>query len=581
MSAPVWGPRPGGPPAPMPAARPRNGCLLGFMSVLGVIGLMMLPSRAWPGGLVLVLLSGAVLVFAATEGSRQRARQAATARRQQTESHAWWLARPENVAAAAPDPLSAARGLVLHAGGTAFLGITPDHREPVAAEAQQAVIVLGPPRSGKTSALIVPAILGAPGPVVSTSTKLDVLHATATNRSRSGRIWVFDPSGSEPLPPGALELHWTPVTGARTWDGAREMADAMVGASNTGKGVENATHWTESAKAVLAPFLHAAALAGRTVQDVRHWVSVSAFQEVGAILEQAGAEHAADDLAAVAQTEERERSSILSTTRLVLNAYGSDTVAQRSRRQNFDAEAFVRSTDTLYIAAPSHRQQLLAPLVVGLLEEIRRATYARARGGRRDLPPVFWALDEIANIAPLEKLPGIVSEAGGQGLQVMACFQDLSQARVRWGAAADGFLTLFGTKVVFPGIADHATLRSLSTLVGDWDRPYLVVNHQTGESRQFGVPLGMSVAYQNGMSQGYSTQREALLSPSEIANIPAGNALTIRTHRWGLVACTPYFAAQPWKAVVDAAPPAIQYRGGVDTHVDTASDAVLRGSRDG
>src|SRR3712207_5291723 len=72
------------------------------------------------------------------------------------------------------------------------------------------------------------------------------------------------------------------------------------------------------------------------------------------------------------------------------------------------------------------------------------------------LDAMLWALDEVANVAPLRKLPGIVSEAGGHGLQVLACFQDLSQARARWGAAADGFLSLFGTKVV-SGIGAKAT----------------------------------------------------------------------------------------------------------------------------
>ena len=83
-----------------------------------------------------------------------------------------------------------------------------------------------------------------------------------------------------------------------------------------------------------------------------------------------------------------------------------------------------------------------------------------------DLPPTLLALDEVANIAPIPDLPAMLSEGAGQGLLVMACLQDLSQARARWGSAADGFLTLFGTTVVFPGIADVATLRDLSALGG-------------------------------------------------------------------------------------------------------------------
>jgi hypothetical protein len=58
---------------------------------------------------------------------------------------------------------------------------------------------------------------------------------------------------------------------------------------------------------------------------------------------------------------------------------------------------------------------------------------------------MLWLLDEAANIAPVHDLPALVSQAGGQSLQVVIGLQDLSQARARWGAdAADGFLTCAG-----------------------------------------------------------------------------------------------------------------------------------------
>jgi hypothetical protein len=66
------------------------------------------------------------------------------------------------------------------------------------------------------------------------------------------------------------------------------------------------------------------------------------------------------------------------------------------------------------------------------------------------------ALDELANVAPLPRLASIVSEGGGQGVLTMACLQDLSQARSRWGTSAEGFLSLFPTTVVLPG-AEHYT----------------------------------------------------------------------------------------------------------------------------
>jgi type IV secretory pathway TraG/TraD family ATPase VirD4 len=79
---------------------------------------------------------------------------------------------------------------------------------------------------------------------------------------------------------------------------------------------------------------------------------------------------------------------------------------------------------------------------------------------------LLLALDELANVAPLPRLASIVSEGGGQGVLTLACLQDLSQARNRWGASGEGFLSLFPTTLVLPGIADRSTLELLQHLAG-------------------------------------------------------------------------------------------------------------------
>ena len=127
--------------------------------------------------------------------------------------------------------------------------------------------------------------------------------------------------------------------------------------------------------------------------------------------------------------------------------------------QPLDLEAFCDGANTLYICSAGRRQRQFAPLVVGIIGDVRDAAYARSAGkrgrprGRRR--PTLLALDEVANIAPIPDLPSMVSEGAGQGLLVLACLQDLSQARGRWGQAADGFLSLFGTTVVLRGHRRH------------------------------------------------------------------------------------------------------------------------------
>ena len=53
--------------------------------------------------------------------------------------------------------------------------------------AQHSVLVLGPPRSGKTSGLLIPNVLSAEGAVVTTSTKPDVLDATRVGAIGDGQ----------------------------------------------------------------------------------------------------------------------------------------------------------------------------------------------------------------------------------------------------------------------------------------------------------------------------------------------------------------------------------------------------------
>lgn len=172
--------------------------------------------------------------------------------------------------------------------------------------------------------------------------------------------------------------------------------------------------------------------------------------------------------------------------------------------------------------------------MIGLLEEIRSATYAR-EGNQL---PVVLALDEVANIAPLPELPAIVSEGGGQGLLTLACFQDLSQARSRWGAAAEGFLSLFGTTMVLPGIGDLRTLEAVSALCGDVDVPVLSATAPWW-------PSGTSSP-----SVSVTTRRQRRVPVDAVAYTQAGTAYVLDGQRGpARIVLTPWYAWPPFRDV--------------------------------
>jgi type IV secretory pathway TraG/TraD family ATPase VirD4 len=450
-------------------------------------------------------------------------------------SHARPRARRTPAVPAGADPMRAIRTLAARAGGGVWLG-AGDDGEWRFARPERAVLLLGPPRSGKTSGVIIPAVLAHAGPAIVTSTKPDVTRATAQARARDGRAWIFDPTGASSLPAGVEQLRWSPVTSALTWDGAVVIARAMT--ATVGTGTTDRSHWANRAQALLAPLLHAAAVHGKQMETVVDWVMRHELEEPGILLEDQRASRLAfGSLLGLLNTEDRERSSVFSAAADALQAYTNEGALMTASDPNFDPAAFIAGRDTVFIYAPAEEQAAVAPVVCGLLAEVRRATY-RAHAADHLPHRVLFALDEVANIAPLQELPQIASEGGGQGLTLLAALQDLSQARARWGKAADGFLTLFGTKLLLPGIADTTTLEAVSTMLGEYDRQLV---SRTSDANLFSDP--------GKKSRTVSTQRTRVLSPGEIAGIPAGHGLHLDGTDWELLTLTAAHRDEPWRTL--------------------------------
>ena len=425
---------------------------------------------------------------------------------------------------------------------------------------EEALLVLGPPRSGKTSSIVVPNVLSATGPVVVASTKRDVLDATAQVRLRFGAAGVFDPSGEISPPEGVRLVGWSPLFASRNYDGAVHMAEAMVESARPGERGDE-THWTERAGALLAPLFHAGALEAVKMREVVAWVDCRDARPALSVLARADAERACNVLKGIANTDPRELSGIWSTASSVLSAYRTEAALQSSERDPFDASTFVndRLNHTLYICASGRQQQHAAPLVAGVLHEIRDAAYRRAAAlseARRAVSaydraledpglsprPVLAVLDEMANIAPLRDLPALVAEGGSQGMLVLGCLQDLSQARARWGEAAEGFFSLFGTKILLPGIGDVSTLEAVSKLCGDHEVQI--------QSATAGSPAAVAVGRGAASSTTVSTRVERRVPVDMIAAGRPGMAFVLDGKgKADFAQLTPYHLCSPWREI--------------------------------
>ena len=355
----------------------------------------------------------------------------------------------------------------------------------LAAEPRQSVVVIGPVQTGKTSGFAVPAILEWQGPVVATSVKSDLMRDTLAARSSlaGAEVWVYDPTGGT----GIEGAGWTPLAGAGTWQGAQRVASWLVTAAHHGaRGLEGADFWYAAAAKLLAPILHAAALADRTMADVVRWVDTQEQEEVRWGLERAGDDAALTAFDASCLREDRTRSGIYTTAETVLTAYADPGVLASALKSELRAERLLDGgRHTAYLCAPAHEQRRLQPLFATLVEEIVARAYEQSTATGKPLdPPLLIVLDECANIAPLRELATLASTGAGQGIQLVTVFQDMAQISAVYGRdRAPTIVSNHRAKMILSGIADAQTLDYVTRVLGEEEVAQTSLT-QSGEGRR-------------------------------------------------------------------------------------------------
>jgi type IV secretion system protein VirD4 len=333
---------------------------------------------------------------------------------------------------------------------------------------EHAALVFGTPRSGKTRGIVIPSLLAHEGPALVTSSKYDVLAATLAARAAEGPVWVFSVDGRVPVAPGVhVRLAvWNPVPACLDFDIALLHARAMVGAVAEAEDGENA-FWYHHAERVVAALLHAAALERRSLADVAAWVLTGDLAGPANILARQDAGWAESIVRRNDGGHDPFRATLLSTASDVLRVFDHASARRLAQQPPFPVQEFLDSNGTLYLCIPAEQQELFAPLVVGLIEEVMRAQFSRSDAGCTSGTLAMF-LDELRRVAPIRNLAGYLAEAGSHGVQVLGVLQSLNQARERWGdAVAQSFLTLFHSIVLLPGVRDRQLLEDLSALIGE------------------------------------------------------------------------------------------------------------------
>jgi type IV secretory pathway TraG/TraD family ATPase VirD4 len=364
------------------------------------------------------------------------------------------------------------------------------------------------PRTGKTTSRAIPSILAAPGAVLVTSNKRDVVDASRDPRGEVGRVWVFDPQRIADEPPAWC---WNPLWYVTDEVRAAELADIFALCSRD-VGARTDAFFDTAGQNLVAELLLAASLDGRELTDVYLWLTSPQDDEPARILEEHGHEVLSRSLQAVINAPEKQRGGVYGTAQemcsFMTNRQGMRWVTEQDGRRRFDPAAFADSSDTLYSLSKEGKGSC-APLVTALTLAVCDAAEERAKrsaGGRLAVPLVA-VLDEAANVCRWRRLPDLYSHYGSRGICLLTILQSWSQGVEVWGK--DGMSKLWSAatiKVYGGGVSEVEFLEQLSRLIGDFD----LQNHSVSDGGR------------QGRSTSRSVRRERILDVADLGSMPQG-----------------------------------------------------------
>ncbi|WP_255362580.1 type IV secretory system conjugative DNA transfer family protein [Blastococcus aurantiacus] len=392
--------------------------------------------------------------------------------------------------------------------------------------------VYGPQGSGKTLDLLAPALLDAPGAALVTLTKAEDLLLTCDARAVGGRpVAVLDPFGAVP---GLPELVWDPVAGCADSMVAERRAKAftagtLTGAVTGGSSDSAARFYAFEAAKVLQAYLHAAALSGRTIEDVLSWAAhpQATTQPADILRSHPDAAPFWDGLLHGAlQGDSRTAGNTATTVQQALTLFFQEDIRRRCipgpGRPATDIAALLAAGGTIYLLGREDPYASASPLMTALAEYVLDTALhlAGAAPTGRLCPPLLACLDELPSTAPLPTLRTRMANDRALGISFLYAAQTWRQLVLIYGE--DESRALFGLTnvlVAFGGGKDGAFYRELADLLG------------TTRARR------TSYSYRGtGWSRSTHGETVPVLRPEEIRQLPAGQALVIAENAPPLIA---------------------------------------------
>lgn len=394
-----------------------------------------------------------------------------------------------------------------------FLGVSVDGGKRLYTSWEDVAVIIAGPRTGKTTSQVIPAIADAPGAVVTTSNKRDVVDATRALRAETGNTWVFDPQGLADEQP---TWWWNPLSYIHNEVSALRLAKLFADASRQ-PGERRDPFFDGSAETLLGGLLLAARRHNAPLSIVSTWLKETDNDLAVEILQNSGDLGSASAVSQIISAPERQKGGVYGTAQNMMS-FLNNTDALRwveagdGKRPEFSPHDFVRSRDTLY-SLSKEGSGSTGPIVTALTVAVTEAAeeFAKLHPGGRLSTPLVLVLDEAANVCRWNDLPDLYSHYGSRGISIFTILQSWSQGVEVWGESGMKKLwTAANAKLYLGGVDETQFLADMSQLVGEFERNSRSVSYSPG-----------------GTSNSHQARTERILDPSDLRALPRGRAILL------------------------------------------------------
>ncbi|MGA2968483.1 MAG: type IV secretory system conjugative DNA transfer family protein [Acidimicrobiales bacterium] len=297
---------------------------------------------------------------------------------------------------------------------------------------KSSLLIVGPTQVGKTSSLVMPALLRWNDALVVTSVKRDVIKSTQRWRQSLGEVQILEPGRDS-------GLTWNPLEGVTSLRHALRVArDLTIGSRGQG----DTDFWNALATKLVAALFVMADQRSQSIFDVAALVENRKFDQW---MSHVVTNEASELLRTFLEHEHKTLDGVLTTAETMLLPW-------RFRQPLANVRSVVAGANTLYLCSPRGEQQHYESLFRGALRMVLEEQHRLVdEGSQRRL---LLVLDEAATVAPLDELDQLAATVSGLDVTLVTVVQDFAQLVARWGARAPTIVNNHTTRIVMGGLSD-------------------------------------------------------------------------------------------------------------------------------